>query len=168
MFNVKKWYLLPFKKICSIEFFEKIELERYNLCLELYKLYTKINQRKRKISVVIFTYVTTFPDYQWISSQISNQLARGHRTIGNCLKSIWDKSVQFVYPNSISFTGYIKNNIDIKYRTKRVNGTTYIEFIALSILSKLGNQLQKTFILLPFLQVCEDRWYVHYTIIQFC
>ena len=77
MFNVKKWYLLPFKKICSIEFFEKIELERYNLCLELYKLYTKINQRKRKISVVIFTYVTTFPDYQWISSQISNQLARG-------------------------------------------------------------------------------------------
>ena len=107
-------------------------------------------------------------DYQWISSQISNQLARGHRTIGSCLKSIWDKSVQFVYPNSISFTGYIKNNIDIKYRTKRVNGTTYIEFIALSILSKLGNQLQKTFILLPFLQICEDRWFVHYTIIQFC
>ena len=29
-FNVKKLYFLIFKKICSIEIFEKIELERYN------------------------------------------------------------------------------------------------------------------------------------------
>ena len=55
-----------------------------------------------------------FPDYQLISRQIRNQVAHGHKAIGSHLKSVCIKSVQFVYPNSISFTGYIKNNIDIK------------------------------------------------------
>ena len=109
-----------------------------------------------------------FPDYQLISRQIRNQVAHGHKAIGSRLKSVCIKSVQFVYPNSISFTWYIKNNIDIKYRTKRVNGTTYIEFIALSTLSKLDkHNCRKRSFCGFFLQVCEDRWFVHFTIIQF-
>ena len=74
LFNVKKLYFLTFKKICLIEFFEKIELKRYNL-------------------VFIFGHfhacdVIPFPDNQLISRQISNQLGRGHKTIESHLKLI--------------------------------------------------------------------------------
>ena len=44
-------YFLTFKKICSIEFFEKIELKRYNLCLELYKLLKKFTKETEDICV---------------------------------------------------------------------------------------------------------------------
>ena len=52
--------------------------------------FKKIHQRKRKIFAFIFGHfyacdVILFPDYQLISRQISNQLARGHKTIGSHL-----------------------------------------------------------------------------------
>ena len=89
-FNVRKWYCLIFKKICSIEIFEKIELERYDLCLELYNLLKKFTEGNarylRSILGILRMWRHTFsPDYQLISRQISNQLVRGHKTIGSHL-----------------------------------------------------------------------------------
>ena len=60
---LKNDIILTFKKICSIEFFEKIELERYNLCLELYKLsnkFTEGNARYLCSSLGVFTHVTSY------------------------------------------------------------------------------------------------------------
>ena len=59
-FNVKQWYFLTLKKICSIEIFEKIELE----LLESWTVQTfkNIHRRKRKIfafNLGIFTHVTS-------------------------------------------------------------------------------------------------------------
>ena len=51
---LKNDFFFTFKKICSIEIFQKIELERYNFCLELYKRFKKIHRRKRKIFVFVF------------------------------------------------------------------------------------------------------------------
>ena len=61
-FNVKKSYFLTFKKICLIEFCEKIELERYDLCLELYKrakTFTEGNARYLWSFWGIFTHATS-------------------------------------------------------------------------------------------------------------
>ena len=80
----KKWYLLTLKKICCIECFEKIELEMYNSCLELYKLpkkFTEGNARYLFFGPFYGCDGILFHDYQSISRQISNQLARGHKTI---------------------------------------------------------------------------------------
>ena len=55
-------YFLTFKKICSMEIFEKIEFERYNLCLELYKrlkVFTEENARYLCLFWDIFTHVTS-------------------------------------------------------------------------------------------------------------
>ena len=55
-------YFLTFKKICSMEIFEKIEFERYNLCLELYKrlkVFTEENARYLCSFLGIFTHVTS-------------------------------------------------------------------------------------------------------------
>ena len=62
------WYFLTFKTICVIDIFEKIELERYNLCLEPYELlktFTERNARYLRSCLGIFTHVTSyfFPDY---------------------------------------------------------------------------------------------------------
>ena len=39
--------------MCSIEIFEKIKLERYNLCLELYKTFKKNSPKDRKSAELI-------------------------------------------------------------------------------------------------------------------
>ena len=71
--------------------------------IELYKLSKKIYQRKRKIVVGIFTHdVILFPDYQIITRQISNQLARGHKTIGNHL-NLRSLPIVFNSPPAIIF-----------------------------------------------------------------
>ena len=76
--------LIFFKNICSVEYFEKIELARYNICLELYKRSKKSTERNARNFcpfLGIFTHV-----YQLIFRQISNQLARGYKTTGSHLK----------------------------------------------------------------------------------
>ena len=55
LFNVKKLYFLTFKKICLIEFFEKIELKRYNHYLELYNTSKQIHRRKCKEDMHFWT-----------------------------------------------------------------------------------------------------------------
>ena len=85
-----------------IEIFEKIELERYNLCLELYKLLNT------------FTEGNIFPDYQLISRQITNQLAHGHKTIVSHLNdySMAFRIRYYVYQNNeLIFINIIHNNL---------------------------------------------------------
>ena len=86
--NFTKWYFLTFQQICRIEIFEKIEMERSNLCLQLYKLFKKISKETQGICVNFWAFLRmwrhTFPNYQLISRQISKQLARGDKIIRSC------------------------------------------------------------------------------------
>ena len=96
-----------------IEIFEKIELERYNLCLELYKLLNTFTEGN------IFGHfyacdIILFPDYQLISRQITNQLAHGHKTIVSHLNdySMAFRIRYYVYQNNeLIFINIIHNNL---------------------------------------------------------
>ena len=47
-------FVFKLSKICSIEFLEKGELERCNLCLELYKLSKKLTEGNTRYSCSFF------------------------------------------------------------------------------------------------------------------
>ena len=66
----------------------------------------------------------TFPDYQLIPRQISNQLARGHKTIGNHLNNINN-------PNATDIIRCVHNTrgheLDLVCKVPSVNAIDYTE-----------------------------------------
>ena len=76
----------------------------------------KIHWRKRKIFVFIFGHfyacdVILFPDYQLISRQISDQLARGHKTIGN-LKEELNPEISLLHMEVLTLIKATSNLLD--------------------------------------------------------
>ena len=63
----EKWYFSTFEKSLIYRVFEKIELERYNLCLELSKLLKNLPKGTQDIRVHFWAFLRkwrhTFPDY---------------------------------------------------------------------------------------------------------